>query len=152
MKIATALLMSLVITACGTSPKSETASVNAQKATPETQSEAVITGVEVKAANGGINPEFAAVKVKGKVSLATNSCFAIGLKAELVQRFVEAGNKIEVVAVKIATEDFDPSRICPLDYAPVIVDVETTVHYETEEVFVLNVGREHNNVSINDLF
>lgn len=152
MKLATGLLLALVMTGCGSNGNSDVASTKTgDKENVATESEAVISDVVVEATNGGINPEHAAVEIKGKVYLASNSCFASGLEAKLVQRYVEEGNRIEVVAVIVATSAYNPTRICTMEFSPVSAVVETTVRYETESVEILNVNELGKTQNINDL-
>ncbi|MFY7929499.1 MAG: hypothetical protein ACOVS5_11570 [Oligoflexus sp.] len=94
------------------------------------QQEKVLDTITINAENGGINPDFAAYTVSGRVEVAGNSCQAQGLKAYLSKKTV--AGQIQIVAgVKGWVEE---NRVCNLLFAPVYEYVALTVRDETQKL------------------
>ncbi len=98
---------------------------------------AVIHELEIIPIPAGINPDYFAYIIKGRVEIAGNPCMAMGRKVEMkVKNF----GKIQFVFAELESKEFE--KLCTMEYAPVFVDVAKTVrgsHSNTDEIFILNV-------------
>ena len=110
---------------------------------------AVISELEVNRTQGGINPDYFAYIVKGRVEIGTNNCDASGRKVNLATK--QVGEDL-VVFAEIKKSRNEAGRICSMEYAPVFVTVEATVRgmrSQIDQVLILNVDREGSHESIN---
>ncbi len=117
----------------------------------ETLSEksAVIEELETSRTMGGINPDYFAWVVKGRIELGFNRCDAAGRTAELKTRKI--GEDL-VVHAQIKKSPGESSRICSMQFEPVFVDIEQTVRgarSATGMILILNVDRKGSHEALN---
>lgn len=110
---------------------------------------AVIEQLETHPTMGGINPDYFAWVVKGRVELGFNRCDAAGRKAEIKSKKV--GEDL-VVYAQVKTSGDEAGRVCSLQYEPVYAELETVVRgarSETGMIMILNVDRKGSHDAFN---
>jgi len=117
---------------------------------------AVISDLDVKQVNGGINPDYFAYKIKGRVELGSNPCNAHGRTVELktANLLSKQDENVVVVFAEVKMGRDEGARICTMEYAPVFVTVETTVrgsYSKVDGVLILNIDTKGQHESISDV-
>lgn len=110
---------------------------------------AVVEALEVSRTLGGINPDAFAYVIEGVVETGTNRCAAAGRKVSLHTKLVDKDLHVYATVTKAADEE---SRICTMEYAPVLVPVEYTVRgyrSKVDQVVIINVDRPGSYESVN---
>lgn len=120
-------IASMLLSGCGRSLNSNS-NVSSSN---ESSEEVVVRSVSVTPINGGINPVYRAIDIKGTVSLGSNECFAAGISASFEQTVING--KIYVVAIRTFPQGYE-NRYCPMDYNPVSKEISTSVLWNSNEI------------------
>lgn len=86
--------------------------------------EAVLSNIIISPENGGFNPAFGALLIKGQVMVGSSPCDAAG-KSAVIEQLKDANGKITIVAGIRGTSE--PNKICPAIFSPVYENVSITV-------------------------
>jgi hypothetical protein len=98
---------------------------------------------------GGINPDYFAYVVKGRVQLGFNRCDAAGRSVELKTRKIGEDLIVHAQVKKIQDES---GRICSQQMDPVYVEIEETIRgarSQTGMIVILNVDRKGTHEAFN---
>jgi len=145
-----ALVITLVSTLVTTSNTAIAAGVHQSPAIEKlSEKSAVIEELETSKTMGGINPDYFAWVIKGRVELGFNRCDAAGRTAEL--KIKKIGEDL-VVHAQIKKSPVEGTRVCSMQLDPVFIDVEQTVRgarSATGMILILNVDRHGSHEAFN---
>jgi hypothetical protein len=126
---------------------------NNEPAVVEAVPNGVITSISVTPANGGINPAFAGIRIKGTIKAGGNACQAQQYKAEIRKEVTDGVTYF--VPVLETIENVEPV-FCILSYDLNFKGLAFDQTFVLENAFipsafVVNVNSVGNNVSVGDL-